>query len=80
MPKDLKDTILKQCLVILKREDIKSEIKTIFSPVVEYILQEISLYLYLFIFFIFVSFLLHLGILIILLKSNKNMILNSASK
>ncbi len=66
----IRDSFLKQCLVVLKKEDIKEEIKAIFSPIIEYILQEISLYLYLFIFFIFVSFLLHLGIIIILIKNN----------
>jgi hypothetical protein len=68
----IRKSFLKQCLITLKREDIKDEIKTIFTPVVEFILQEISLYLYLFIFFILVSFILHLGILIILLRNNKN--------
>lgn len=71
---DLKNSFMKHCLDVLKRDDVKSELKYIFSPVVEYILQEISLYLYLFIFFIFVSFLLHLGILVILLRNNKNLL------
>jgi len=72
MSNNIRTSFLKQCLLILKREDIKDEIKTIFYPVVEFILQEISLYLYLFIFFILLSFILHLGILIILLRNNKN--------
>ena len=73
MPNNIKDTLLKECLLILKREDIKAEIKSILSPFMQLILQEISLYLYLFVFFLLVSFLLHLGILIILLRDNKNL-------
>lgn len=73
MPNNIKDTLLKECLLILKREDIKAEIKSILSPFMQLILQEISLYLYLFVFFLLVSFLLHLGILIILLRNNKNL-------
>jgi hypothetical protein len=72
MSNNISNSFLKQCLVILKREDIKNEIKSILSPVIEFILEEISLYLYLFIFFILVSFILHLGILMILLRNNKN--------
>lgn len=72
MSNTIKNSFLKQCLVLLKTEDVKNELKSIFSPVVEFILEEISLYLYLFIFFILVSFILHLGILIILLRNNKN--------
>ena len=73
MPNNIKDTLLKECLIILKREDVKDEIKSIFSPFMQIILQEISLYLYLFVFFLLVSFLLHLGILMILLRNNKNL-------
>ena len=73
MPNNIKDTLLKECLLILKREDIKAEIKSILSPFMQLILQEISLYLYLFVFFLLVIFLLHLGILIILLRNNKNL-------
>jgi hypothetical protein len=72
MPYNISNSFLKQCLVVLKQDDIKNEIKSIFSPIVNFILEEISIYLYLFIFFILVSFILHLGILIILLRNNKN--------
>lgn len=72
MSKNISNVFLKQCLAVLKQDDIKNEIKNILSPIIEFILEEISLYLYLFIFFILVSFILHLGILLILLKNNKN--------
>ena len=38
----MKDTLVQQCLDILKREDIKCEIKTIFKPVIDFILLEIN--------------------------------------
>lgn len=63
----------KQCINILKNKDVQKEMKEIFKPIIAVIIENISIYLFIFIFFILVSFLMHLGILIILvryLKSN----------
>jgi DNA sulfur modification protein DndD len=49
---------------------VKKELKEIFSPVLEYFLKEINIYLYFFIFFIFTSFILHLGVLLLLIRYN----------
>ena len=53
----MKDGIVKQCLDILKREDIKYELRGLFEPVIEIIVSEINPYIYIVItivFFIFV--------------------------
>ena len=42
--------------------------KEIFKPIIDVILENISIYLFIFIFFILMSFLMHLGILIILVR------------
>jgi hypothetical protein len=65
----LKDSIIKECLVILKREDVKSEFKNMLSPFIDLIIKEIYPYLYLCLIFVVISFLLHLGIFILLLRN-----------
>lgn len=65
----IKETIINQCINILKREDIKKEIKNIFKPMINIILMDIYPYIYLSLIFVIISFLLHLGIFILLLRS-----------
>lgn len=64
--------IIEQCLAALKREDVKSEIKSWLSPISDIILGEISLYLYLVGVFMFVSLLLQLGIFTLVLRIRKS--------
>jgi len=68
----LKDTIIYQCLDILKREDIKREMKLLFQPVVEYIWFEINPYMNIILAFVFILFVLNLAILIILILLLRN--------
>ena len=68
------DNFNKQCINILKSKEVQKEMKIIFKPIIAVIIENISVYLFIFIFFILISFLMHLGILIILvryLKLNK---------
>jgi hypothetical protein len=65
-----KESIIKECLTILKRDEVKYELKNLLLPLIEFILSKIYPYIYLSLTFIFVSFLLHLGILILLLRNN----------
>ncbi len=70
----MKDSLVQQCLDILKREDIKSEIKILFKPILEFILYEISPYIYIIlalVFFIFIMILAILVILILLLRNKQ---------
>ena len=66
--------LFQQCLDILKREDIKNEIKIILKPVIDIILYQINPYIYLTIALIFLIFIMFLSILtiLILLLRNKN--------
>ena len=72
----MKNFLIKQCLDILKTEDVRNEIKVLFSPVTDLILYEIYPYIYVIIFLVFLIFILILAILIILiiLLRNKNII------
>jgi hypothetical protein len=65
----LKDKIIQECLIILKREDVKDEFKNILSPFIELIIKQIYPYLYLCLIFVIISFLLHLGIFVLLLRN-----------
>jgi hypothetical protein len=65
----MKDTIIEQCLLILKREDVKTELKTLLTPLLELIIIEIYPYIYLSLIFVIISFLLHLGIFVLLLRN-----------
>lgn len=67
----MRDKLIEQCLDILKRQDVKTELKSMFSPIVEMIIAEIYPYIWLSLIFVIISFLLHLGIFFILI-SNKS--------
>ena len=56
------------CLDILKRDDVKTELKNLMSPMVDMILIDIYPYIYLSLIFVVISFLLHLGIFVLLMR------------
>ena len=66
------NSLMKQCLDILQTEDVRNEIKRIFSPVTDLILYEIYPYIYLIILLVFLIFILILAILIILMLVLRN--------
>ena len=51
---------------------VKRHIKELMKPLMDYFLKECSIYLFFLVFFILSSFLLHLGILILLIRYNNN--------
>jgi len=65
-----KNKAIDYCLDIIKREDVKNELKQLFKPVIQLILQEIYPYIYLSVLFLLISFFLVLGIFILLLRNN----------
>lgn len=68
----MKQTLVEQCLEIIKREDIKKELKTILKPVIEFILYEINPYIYITVTFVVSIFIMILIILIILILLIRN--------
>ena len=64
-----KDKIINECLEILSREDVKNEFKNIMRPIIELLLKEIYPYIYLSIIFVVISFLLILGIFVLLMRN-----------
>ena len=68
----MKEALIVQCLEILKRNDVKSELKNLMAPLIDMILIELYPYIYLSLIFVIVSFLLHLGIFFLLLRNKSN--------
>jgi len=64
-----KDTIIQQCVNILKREDVKHELNLLLTPIMEVILERLNPYIYISLIFVIISFLLHLGIFSLLFRN-----------
>ena len=74
----MKNSIVTQCLDILKREDIKYELRSLFAPVINLIVYEISQYIYIKVCLNFLIFIMILAILTLLIYTlrNNNLITN----
>jgi hypothetical protein len=68
----MKDSLAKQCLDILKREDVQNEFKLLLKPVLDFILYEINPYIYMTVGLVFLIFVMILAILIILIMILRN--------
>lgn len=66
----IRDKIIEQCLQAMKRDDVKKELKQMFHPVIDMIMQEIYPYIYLSVVFVMISFLLTLSIFILLMRTS----------
>ncbi len=66
----MKDPFIAKLLDIFKRKDIKEELLNMTKPVLDSFLNEIYPYIYLSLIFVCVSFLLTLGIFLLLLRNN----------
>ena len=63
------DSFFQQCLDIIKRDEVKEEIKQFMKPVLDMLIQELYPYIYLSLLFVLVSFFLILAIFILLLRN-----------
>jgi hypothetical protein len=72
----MKEPIIQQCLDILKRDDIRSELKSFCSPIIQMVLDFINPYIYITLFLVFLIFVMILAILtlLILVLRNKSLI------
>jgi len=68
----MKDSLVQQCLDILKRDDIKNEFKMLLKPVIDFILYEINPYIYITVALVFLIFVMNLAILVILIMLLRN--------
>jgi hypothetical protein len=65
----MKDGMIDVCLTILRRQDVKAELKNLVSPLVDPVLDQLYPYIYLSLLFVIISFLLHLGIFFLLVRN-----------
>jgi hypothetical protein len=72
----MKDSLVSQCLDILKRDDVKNEFRVLLKPLIDFILYEINPYIYITVTLVFLIFIMILAILVmlILLMRNKQLI------
>jgi hypothetical protein len=68
----MKESLVQQCLELLKKEDIKNELKILFKPVMDIILYEINPYIYVTLILVFCIFIMILAILILLISVLRN--------
>ena len=66
---ELKDKFIAECLDVLDRKDVKEHFKDLMKPIIELLLKDLYPYIFLSIIFVFISFLLILGIFILLLRN-----------
>lgn len=69
-------SMVRQCLDVLKRDDIKYELRKLFTPIINVILYELNPYIYITVLLVFLIFIMILAILVllILILRNKNSI------
>lgn len=63
----MKETLTQQCLNLLKRDDIKTEIKKLMKPLFEVLFYELAPYIYIMVALVFLMFVMVLAILILLI-------------
>jgi uncharacterized membrane protein len=68
----MKDSLVNQCLALLKREDIKREIKTFLTPIMDVIISIMTPYMYIGLLLIFINLLIILINIILLLYLVRN--------
>ena len=61
--------IIKMCINLLNEEDIKTELKEIYTPVISVVLDKLMPYIYLALIFLLINFLLILMIFFLLVKN-----------
>lgn len=68
----MRDSLVQQCLDILKREDVKNEFKMLLKPLIDFLLYELSPYIYLTVTLVCLIFLMIVAILTILVMMYRN--------
>ena len=66
---DIKQVLIDECISVLHKDEVKKEFKELMKPLISMLIQEIYPYIFLSIIFVFISFLLILGIFILLLRN-----------
>ena len=65
---DIKENLINEILEKIKRDDVKNEIRKMFKPIINLLLRDIYPYILISMLFVIISFLLVLGIFILLIR------------
>jgi hypothetical protein len=68
---NIKEQLIQECLNIIKRKDVKDELKMLVKPMIELLLNELYPYIYIIITFVVLSFLLMSANFFIILRQKK---------
>ena len=68
----MKESLVQQCLDILKRTDVKNEMKLLCKPIIDFIFFEIRPYIYFTFTLVFMIFIMNLATLILLILILRN--------
>jgi|UniRef100_A0A6C0DHZ3 hypothetical protein len=68
----MRESLVQQCLDILKRDDIKNEFKQMLKPLIDFILYEIYPYIYITVTLVLIIFIMILAILLLLIYILRN--------
>ena len=63
-----REQFIKECFSVLKRDDVKDEVKRIVKPLIDMLLLDIYPYIYISLIFVSISFLLILAIFVLILR------------
>lgn len=67
-----KERFIDECIKVLKKPEVKQELKILMRPMIDMVFIEIYPYILLSMIFVFISFLLILGIFVLLLRNNRS--------
>lgn len=68
----MENSLIKECLEMLNRDDVKTKLKTVFNPLTDIIMYQIYPYVYFILILVFIIFMLILAILILLVSLSRN--------
>jgi len=68
----MSESFIQQCVNILKKEEVRNEMKLLIKPIIHFIFYETYPYLYIVILFVIILFLMILAILVLLILLFKN--------
>ncbi len=71
----IKENLIGECVDLMKRNDVKDEVKRLFRPIIDMLLKDIYPYILISMLFVVICFLLVLGIFVLLLRYNKMLML-----
>jgi len=68
----MKETLIQQCLDVLRRDDIKNELKSFCTPFISLLLNFINPYIYITVSLVILLFIMNLAILLLLILNLRN--------